>query len=176
MTTIIAVRNRNSVIMGSDSQATGHTGLTNMETPKVFTNGEYTIGVAGYINALQAVKFENLPAIPADLADPERFVKTVLIPAIKQMEIREEVEIGASQYVVSFRGHIFVLSALGYYLNAHYGVLSIGSGSMFAKGYLAGCVKTNGGYTQDDVYQALASAGVNDPYTSAPYFVTEVRR
>lgn len=174
MTTVVAVQNKDGLIFGCDSQVSGHY-YDNLKSPKVAQNGPYTIGVAGFLGALQAIHFADLPTPPKGLVNYDRFVKTVLIPAVRAVEEAEDIERGKSSYLFGFHGELYHVSTDGVFLNSANNFLAIGSGSIYARGYLLAVadVAVNG-FAERDVEFALQAAARNDPWTSGPFHIKKV--
>lgn len=174
MTTIVAAKGRNGVIFGSDSQVSGDLGFDTLAGPKVFRNGSYVIGVAGFLPALQAIQFTDLPEPQEGLSNYDRFVRTVLIPAVRKMEDDEGLKHGKSAYLVSFCDQIYILNGDNFFLNSRHSFNAIGSGGQYARAYLLGLGKDV--YTEEDVLQALRVAAGVDQNSSGPFHIQKATK
>lgn len=174
MTTIVAAKGSNGVIFGSDSQVSGDLGYDTLAAPKVFKNGPYVIGVAGLLPALQAVQFADLPEPEEGLGNYDRFVRTVLIPAIRKMEDTEGLEHGKSIYLMSFCDQIYIVSGENYFLNSTHSFNAIGSGGQYARAYLIGLNRSV--YTEEDVLDSLRVAAGVDNKSSGPFHIQKATK
>lgn len=173
MTTIVAAKGSNGVIFGSDSQVSGAGMFDSLANSKIVENGAFTIGVAGILPALQAIQFARLPQ-PRRGGDYDRFVKTTLLPAIRQLEETESLEHGSSMYLISFYGQIYIVNGNNYYLNSRHAFNAIGSGGQYARAYLLGLGKDV--FTESDVLQALTAAAGVDSNSSGPFHVKKATK
>lgn len=169
MTTIIAVETPNGVIFGSDSQSTmGHQKET-LESGKIFTQGEYTIAVAGRARYMQVLKHTTLPRVRTE--DIDQHVGGVLMPRLGRLETAADMKPGESIMILAVRGRAYLIIPSDSYERNASGIYGIGSGSEYALGYLASVPGTP---TQADVLNSLEVAAKFDAYTSAPFKVVTV--
>lgn len=173
MTTIVAVENRDHILIGSDTQITAGYQSHGTESAKVFTNGEYTFGVAGRFRMLQAVKHARLPKIPEDLEDVDAFVSTILGPFINRLEKDAKCDPFESVYMTIIRGRIYLIDGDGTYVRNQKGIYSVGSGSTYALGALSNLEREP---TEADVLRALRAAEYNDIGTSGPFHIQRTER
>lgn len=172
MTTIIAVQNRNHVIMGSDSQVTSGHSKSAMFSGKIVESGPYTFGLAGNFYTWDALVDVEWPAPPPRGSDLRRFAKTVVAPFLSEVDSEASGGHPTSQVLFALQGEVFLAQDSVLAPKVHLGRYSIGSGSQYAMGVLNSIPR--GRTTIKDVRRALEGAASSDIGTSGPFVVKKV--
>jgi len=173
MTTIIAVETKKTVIVGTDTQSTSYKKSNYPESEgKIVQNGPYVLASAGRARMNQELKYADLPEPPTDPALLERFMATDFIDTLKELTEKAGCQLGENVYIVVVGGRVFEYNVDFNLAKSSNGVYTIGSGSSWAEGYLAGLDKI----TVRDVESALKAAAKNDPYSSGPFRIIELTR
>lgn len=166
MTTIIAVEKPTGVIFGADSQTTGY-GKFAKEDPKFFKRGEVVFGIAGRARLSQEIKYGNVPKVRGN--DVSVYVHNVLLPFIDKACEKAGINPDENILLVSVRGKVYVIEGDRSVLRRADGIYVIGSGSQWAEAHLTASSVIDA----DVVRRALEIAAYHDPYTSAPFHVSE---
>jgi ATP-dependent protease HslVU (ClpYQ) peptidase subunit len=175
MTTIIGVEYANRCVILGDSRIVGDSKIySHPDMVKVVTNGNYLVGVAGDVRALQVVLHTWKP--PAFLAKDRtnvfQFMVNKVAPSLKQLltdaglldskSLDKDFEINI---IVGLNGSLFEIDsdfAVSRNLDGYY---AIGTGGDFALGAL---------YAGVTPEQAAGIAATNDSKTAGP-FTTETQ-
>ena len=173
MTTIIAVRKNDGVLIGSDTQ-TSYGGIYNSAIhSKYVHNANVVIGCAGLGNAKTwvAANMGSFPDVPA-LAYTSKdawftFVASDVMEWLSQFEGFKD-----CAFVIAIRGQVAVLDGDFQYVEVPSGNV-IGTGSGWTK--LANYIIVNDVKTKKDVEKALKFASATDNYTSAPFAIEEIK-
>lgn len=169
MTTIVAVKAKNKVILGHDSQATmPWGGKFNLRDGKVVRNGSYTFGVSGIADMMHALEDAELPSPTGDLT---KFVRNDLCSFLSALE-KDMFGDFVSSLIIVVHGEIFTYRAGRIDFANIQNVHSAGSGGEYAENYL---LSLNKQYRPSDVRRALEFAASRDSYTSGPFSVHEIR-
>lgn len=167
MTTIAAVEQAGTVLVGWDSQATAGNETFDLST-KVFTNGSLVFGASGPVRAGQVLQYADLPLL--DTWDVDRWVTRSLTPEIRKQFVEAEL---VSKTDGMWQGRAFIVAGgRVYMLHSDFswtrrasGRMAIGSGGDYALGALAAAA---------DLPTALRVAAEHDPYTAAPFHIARV--
>lgn len=175
MTTIIAVENADHIILGCDTQVTAGYQKASLPEPKIFSNGDYRIAVAGRFRMLQALQHAELPPLPTGWQDKQVdwFVANELNRAVSKIEKNAGCDAGDSVYLFVVGGRVYNIHGDGTFLRTATGVYALGSGAEYALGALYGL---SGRITEKDVKNALRAAAYNDIHTSAPFHVERINK
>jgi len=168
MTTVIAVKTRNGIIFGSDSQVTAGLRKATLAEGKFFSNGALTVGSAGAVSVIQKFQHGDVPQPEGE--DAAQYVARTLIPYLQNLEAGLGAE-GYSSFLVAVGGRLFEVHPQECYLETT-GAQAIGSGANYALGYLR---SINGNITERDVTAALKAAAAVDAGTSGPFHVRTVK-
>lgn len=172
MTTIVAVQNKNHVIMGSDSQVTSGHMKQAMFSGKIVANGPYTFGLAGNYFTWDALTDMLWPVPPTRGQDLRKFVRSQLAPFLDETDKEASGGSSMSSILLAVYGEVFLVESGVVSPKVHLGRYAIGSGSLFALGALNGIGR--GRATIRDVRRALESAASSDIGTSGPFVVKKV--
>jgi len=176
MTTIIGVEYGNPCVVLGDSRIVGDSKIySHTDMVKVVTNGNYLVGVAGDVRALQVVLHTWKP--PAFLAKDRtnifQFMVNKVAPSLKTTLTDAGIDFGKStdnddkfelQLIIGVNGTIFELDSDFAVAMNDTGLYAIGSGGDYALGAL------HAGAT---VLDAMRIAAVNNNGTSAPFHILE---
>jgi len=173
MTTIIAVETKKSIIVGSDTQSTSYKkSHYPADEGKIVQNGHYVLATAGRARMNQELKYSDLPTPPANPGELDKFMATEFIDTLKELTEKAGCELGQNEYIVVVRGRVFQYNIDFNLAKGDNGVYTIGSGSPWAEGVLAGLDKI----TVRDVESALKAAAKNDPHSSGPFKIVQLTR
>jgi ATP-dependent protease HslVU (ClpYQ) peptidase subunit len=174
MTTIVAVKSADKVVIGTDSKVTDGSGRwwSHPSTSKVVKRGEYLIAGSGEVAAGDIVLHIWNPPKPtvADKKDLYHFMVAKVIPSIKKCmkenDYKWEPAAGESDegpkfnFLIALGGEVFEFSDDFGVVMRSSGIYGIGSGSDIALGVLL-----KGG----TVEEALTIASEQDIYTAPPF-------
>lgn len=151
MTTIAAVQGDGWVVLGSDSRVSsdedGRIYTMSKTTGKVVRNGEYLIGAAGDLRAINILTYVfKPPVLPRANTNLNRFMTSTFIPALRTCF--EENGIGKdgahdSDIIVAVRGRVFEIGGQYEWCEDTKGIYAVGSGSNYALGSLYTTVGKN---------------------------------
>lgn len=143
MTTIIFKETPKGVKIGFDSQVTTGWRKGELAYDKVFVNNGVIYGVAGAVRDANILKYGNLPEIPDEEWDVDKWVTTELIPAIMgilqaqgALESQNGQASSDSLLLVAVRGRVYRIGSYFSWLRHPDGLYAIGSGSDYAQGAL----------------------------------------
>lgn len=173
MTTIVAVKTEDKVVIGTDSKVTDGSGRwwSHPATSKVVQRGEYLIGGSGEVAAGDIVLHIWQPPKPtvADKKDLYHFMVAKVIPSIKKCmkdnDYKWERAAGEEDdvkfnFIIALAGEVYEFSDdFGVVMRSN-GIYGIGSGSDIAMGVLL-----KGG----TVEEALTISAEYDIYTAPPF-------
>jgi ATP-dependent protease HslVU (ClpYQ) peptidase subunit len=175
MTTIIGVEYANRCVVLGDSRVVGDSKIySHPDMVKVITNGNYLVGVAGDVRALQVVLHTWKP--PAFLAKDKtnifQFMVNKVAPSLKQLLTDaglldsklpdKDFEINI---IVGLNGSLFEIDSDFAVSRSDSGYYGIGTGGDYALGAL---------YAGATPEQAASIAALNDSKTAEP-FITETQ-
>lgn len=192
MTTIVAVQGPSWSVVGFDSQVTeGEQRRYTMSrgSSKVVKNGEYILGAAGDVRAINILAHSFRPPAIGDLVGIklDRFMTSKFVPALRKCfeeqgyaastkETKEIAEQGSTVLAVA-NGVIYVIGEDYSWVRDTTGVYSFGSGGDFALGALfalgADTPQSSSSMmtTEKLIRKALAVAARLDPGTGSPFHV-----
>ena len=181
MTTVIAYQGPDFAILGADSQITdGDRRIISPSTPKIVKLGKYLLAVRGDCRPGDILTYNWKP--PAyDGTDRVAFVGKKIVPSIITAFKANGYEFdkdGASfGFLIAFGGNVFEIGDSLDISQSADGLYSIGSGSAYALGALAGQLLNlaKPDWAQEQILEALAIAAKYDINTAAPFQI-EVQR
>lgn len=189
MTTIVAVQGSGWAVVGYDSQVTEEDGrryTMARGSSKVAKNGEYLLGAAGDVRAINILAYAFAPPKVGDLIGVrlDRFITSRFVPAMRSCfetqgyaaskESKEIAEQGSVVLVV-VNGTIYVIGEDYAWVRDSGAIYAFGSGGDYALGalYSYGVEKVTSrvDVAQDYIRSSLAVASRLDPGTGAPFHV-----
>jgi ATP-dependent protease HslVU (ClpYQ) peptidase subunit len=154
MTTIVAVQGAGWAIVGFDSRVSYGTDTVNRVSTlgrgieKIAKNGDYLIGAAGDVRAINLLSYAFNPPKPDDLIGVklDRFMTTKFIPALRKcfedqgyaVKGSEEGAVHNSTVLVVVNGTIYEIDSDYAWARDTYGIYAAGSGGDYALGALHG--------------------------------------
>lgn len=190
ITTIIAVQGSDWAVVGYDSQVTedgGRQYTLGRGSAKVMKNGQYLLGAAGDVRAINILAYAFNPPRAGDLTGVrlDRFITSKFVPALRECfedhgyvskESREQAQHGSVVLVV-VNGQIYEIGEDYAWVRDTTGVYSFGSGGEYALGAIyatAGDNVATLGITKTEkaVREALAIAAKLDSGSGPPFHVT----
>jgi ATP-dependent protease HslVU (ClpYQ) peptidase subunit len=189
MTTIVAVQGSGWAVVGYDSQVTEEDGrryTMARGSSKVAKNGEYLLGAAGDVRAINILAYAFAPPKVGDLTGVrlDRFITSRFVPALRacfeaqgyaaSKESKEIAEQGSVVLVV-VNGTIYVIGEDYSWVRDSGAIYAFGSGGDYALGalYSYGIEKVTSrvDVAQDLIRNSLAVASKLDPGTGAPFHI-----
>lgn len=191
MTTIVAVQGNGWAVVGYDSQVTeDETRVYTMGrgSSKVTKNGEYLLGAAGDVRAINILSHVFVPPKAGELVGVrlDRFITSKFVPALRSCfesqgyaastkESKEVAEQG-SVVLAIVNGVIYVIGEDYSWIRDANGIYSFGSGGDYAIGAMY-AISTEKTFARVDAAQlavrnSLIAAARLDPSTGAPFHVT----
>lgn len=192
MTCIVGIEHNDEVWMGGDSVGIDdrNRDKTTIESPKVFRRGEFLIGVTGDSRTLQTFKYHLSFGAPPDVVDPEEWLATVFVEAVREACRRTgamgkdgEGREATSNSMIGFRGCVYVVDSSFGVVRSTNSYEAIGCGAPYALGALY-IAKQHGSGSPEHVVQAALEAsahhcaGVAGPFeiiSSGPTLTRAVR-
>lgn len=193
MTTIVAVQGSGWAVVGYDSQVTEEDGrryTMARGSSKVAKNGEYLLGAAGDVRAINILAYAFAPPKVGDLTGVrlDRFITSKFVPALRlcfetqgyaaSKESKEIAEQGSVVLVV-VNGTIYVIGEDYSWVRDSGAIYAFGSGGDYALGslYSYGIEKVTSrvDIAQDLIRNSLAVASKLDPGTGAPFHIMTQR-
>jgi ATP-dependent protease HslVU (ClpYQ) peptidase subunit len=190
MTTIVAVQGPTWAVVGFDSQVTEDSNrryTMSRGSSKVVKNGDYILGAAGDVRAINLLAHAFRPPALGDLLGIklDRFMTSRFVPALRACfedqgyaaptkDSKEIAEQGSKVLAVA-NGVIYVIGEDYSWVRDITGVYSFGSGGDFAAGALfslgADTPATSMMTTEKMIRKSLAVAARLDPGTGSPFHV-----
>ena len=189
MTTIVAVQGNGWSVVGYDSQVTEEDGrryTMARGSSKVAKNGEYLLGAAGDVRAINILAYAFAPPKVGDLTGVrlDRFITSRFVPALRacfeaqgyaaSKESKETAEQGSVVLVVA-NGTIYVIGEDYSWVRDSGAIYAFGSGGDYALGalYSYGIEKVTSrvDIAQDLIRNSLTVASRLDPGTGAPFHI-----
>ena len=189
MTTIVAVQGAGWAVVGYDSQVTEEDGrryTMARGSSKVAKNGEYFLGAAGDVRAINILAYAFSPPKVGELTGVrlDRFITSKFVPALRacfeaqgyaaSKESKESAEQGSVVLVV-VNGTIYVIGEDYAWVRDSGGIYAFGSGGDYALGalYSFGIEKVTSRVdtAQDLIRSSLTAASKLDPGTGPPFHV-----
>ena len=184
MTTIAAVQGESWAVVGYDSRVTEDNSkiyTLPKDNGKLFKNGNYLIGCAGDLRAINILAYVFKPPVCSPTAYGvrlDKFMTAVFIPELKKcFEEASYSKDGEhdSQLLVVINGTVYEIAEDYAWGRDESGVYTIGSGSSYAQGALLATLETRKrtlGTAKSLVRQAITIASRLDPSTSPPIYVS----
>lgn len=196
MTTIVGIQGSGYSVMASDTRITGvgdDGSLSQMLTlgvnsPKIFQNGRYIIGVAGDMRAINLLNHAfQPPSITPSIKGRELdvFITTKFIPSLRSCfdsngysppdsKDKEHIAEQGSCIMISINTNIYIIDTDYAWASDSTGIYACGSGADYALGALH--VLTKGKklsipQAKNTALKALAAASKFDPATGIPFQV-----
>ena len=190
MTTIIAVQGPDWAVVGYDSRVTeegGRSYVLGRGSAKVVKNGQYLLGAAGDVRAINILAYAFSPPKALDLTGVrlDRFMTSKFVPALRECfedhgyaakESKEQASHG-SVVLAIVNGQIYEIGEDYAWVRDTTGIYSFGSGADYALGAMystAGDDFAMQGVTKTErvVREALAVSAKLDIGTGPPFHVT----
>jgi ATP-dependent protease HslVU (ClpYQ) peptidase subunit len=172
MTTIIGVEYANRCVVLGDSRVVGDSKIySHPDMVKVVTNGNFIIGAAGDVRALQVILHTWKPpvAVAKDKDNLFQFMISKVVPSLKQLLTdynlldTKSTDKDFELYVlIAYNGNIFEIDSEFAVSRSDAGYYGIGTGGDYALGAL---------YAGATPEQAAAIAALNDSKTAEPFIV-----
>jgi ATP-dependent protease HslVU (ClpYQ) peptidase subunit len=172
MTTIIGVEYANRCVVLGDSRVVGDSKIySHPDMVKVVTNGNYLVGVAGDVRALQVVLHTWKPPafLVKDKTNIFQFMVNKVAPSLKQLLIDAGLLDSKSpdkdfeiNIIVGLNGSLFEIDSDFAVSRSDSGYYGIGTGGDYALGAL---------YAGATPEQAASIAALNDSKTAEPFIV-----
>lgn len=175
MTTVIGVEYANRCVLLGDSRVVGDSKIySHADMVKVVTNGNYLVGVAGDVRALQVLLHTWKPPalLNKDKDSIFKFIVNKVAPSLKQLVTdaglldnkSSDKEFDVS-IIIALNGNIFEIDSEFAVSRNSDGYYAVGTGGDYALGAL---------YAGVTIEQAAEIAAINDSKTAGP-FVTETQ-
>lgn len=192
MTTILAVQGKGWAVVGFDSRIstddTNRVSTLGRGVEKVAKNGDYLIGAAGDVRAINILSYSFNPPKPDDNIGLklDRFMTTRFIPAlrkcfedqgyaVKSADSEEGTAIHGSTILVVVNGVIYEIDSDYAWARDTYGLYGAGSGGDYALGALHGLFGKNSPSgveeTKIEVRKALEVGAKLDAASGAPFHI-----
>jgi ATP-dependent protease HslVU (ClpYQ) peptidase subunit len=175
MTTIIGVEYANRCVVLGDSRVVGDSKIySHPDMVKVVTNGNFIIGAAGDVRALQVILHTWKPpvAVAKDKDSLFQFMISKVVPSLKQLltdhnllDTKSSDKEFELYVLIAFNGNIFEIDSDFAVSRSDSGYYGIGTGGDYALGAL---------YAGATPEQAASIAALNDSKTAEP-FITETQ-
>jgi ATP-dependent protease HslVU (ClpYQ) peptidase subunit len=175
MTTIIGVEYANRCVILGDSRVVGDSKIySHPDMVKVVTNGNFIIGAAGDVRALQVILHTWKPpaAVTKDKENIFQFMISKVVPSLKQqlndyglLDTKSSDKEFELYVLIAFNGNIFEIDSDFAVSRSDSGYYGIGTGGDYALGAL---------YAGATPEQAASIAALNDSKTAEP-FITETQ-
>lgn len=147
MTTIVAVQGQSWAVVGFDSRVTEESGRSytlGRGSSKVVKNGQYLLGAAGDVRAINILAYSFVPPKAGDLTGVrlDRFITSKFVPALRSCfeehgyasrETKEQAQHG-SVVLVIVNGQIYEIDEDYAWVRDTTGIYSFGSGGDYALG------------------------------------------
>jgi ATP-dependent protease HslVU (ClpYQ) peptidase subunit len=172
MTTIIGVEYANRCVILGDSRVVGDSKIYfHPDMVKVVTNGNFIIGAAGDVRALQVILHTWKPpvAVAKDKDNLFQFMISKVVPSLKQqlteyglLDTKSADKEFELYVLIAFNGNIFEIDSDFAVSRSESGYYGIGTGGDYALGAL---------YAGATPEQAASIAALNDSKTAEPFIV-----
>ena len=172
MTTIVAKKYADKVVIGSDSLVTATRKYNHPQMAKITERGQYLIAGAGLSSACDIAQHIFIPpkATETDKKDLYHFMIAKFVPALKQcfkdndFKLESDDDETRFSFLVAINGEVFdIADDFAICLDSD-GIYGIGSGSSLAIGALK---------QGASIKKALTIASEKDPYTAPPFLIME---
>jgi ATP-dependent protease HslVU (ClpYQ) peptidase subunit len=175
VTTIIGVEYANRCVILGDSRIVGDSKIySHPDMVKVVTNGNFIVGAAGDVRALQVILHTWKPptAVAKDKENIFQFMISKVVPSLKQqlndyglLDTKSSDKEFELYVLIAFNGNIFEIDSDFAVSRSDSGYYGIGTGGDYALGAL---------YAGATPEQAASIAALNDSKTAEP-FITETQ-
>lgn len=175
MTTIIGVEYANRCVVLGDSRVVGDSKIySHTDMVKVVTNGNFIIGAAGDVRALQVILHTWKPpvAVAKDKDNLFQFMISKVVPSLKKqlndyglLDTKSPDKDFELYVLIAYNGSIFEIDSDFAVSRSESGYYGIGTGGDYALGAL---------YAGATPEQAASIAALNDSKTAEP-FITETQ-
>ena len=172
MTTIIGFEYANRCVVLGDSRVVGDSKIySHPDMVKVITNGNFIIGAAGDVRALQVILHTWKPptAIAKDKENPFQFMVNKVVTSLKQqltdsgiLDAKSTDKEFELYVLIAFNGNIFEIDSDFAVSRSDSGYYGIGTGGDYALGAL---------YAGATPEQAASIAALNDSKTAEPFIL-----
>jgi hypothetical protein len=178
MTCIVGITDGKRIVMGADSAAstTDNPEIYSFATEKIFTIGEYVVGVCGSYRANQIARWMmDWPEPPEEGVDLEAFMVREVVETLR----KAFVETGfagptegsrSAQFMIGLRGRLFTTAGDFTIGSSNYPWLAIGSGRHNAYGALHVLAGIDLGL-EEKVRRALAAAASQTANVREPFYL-----
>jgi ATP-dependent protease HslVU (ClpYQ) peptidase subunit len=173
MTTVIAVRKNDGVLIGSDTQVSFSSIFNTSIHKKFISSDKVVIGIAGMGNALSwiAENIQSFPDIPVEAYTSKdiwfSFLNTQVISWLRNYEGLSE-----SEFIIAIKGQVAFIDGYNKYIEVPNGnVVGIGSGWTKAASY----VKVHKVRTKKELQKVLKFTAETDNFTSAPFVIEHIK-
>lgn len=195
MTTIIGIQGDGFAVIGADTRITSFdesgmslgSGTIGGGSSKLATNGNYLLGAAGDVRAINLLHHAfQPPAVPSGLKGKklDQFITVKFIPALRacfdthgysspeNKDNKQHVAEQDSTIVVAVNGILYFIDNDYSWMPDMSGLYAAGSGAQFAIGAIHGIMggkKLSSVQAKAAALKALAIAAKLDPFSSSPY-------
>jgi len=191
MTTIVGIQGDEFAVICADSRVTtsddsSHIGTLREGSGKLAQNGNYIIGAAGDVRAINILHHVFQPPTPPQNLRSrklDQFFTSKFVPSLRECfdsqgysvperEDKEHIAEQGSSIIVAINSQIYVVESDYSWSSEASGLYSLGSGSSFALGAMSVLVrnkKLNSQQAKSLALRALAVSSKYDPGTGAPY-------
>lgn len=161
MTCIVGLIDNGKIWMGGDSASTAGLSSGIIKDEKVFKIDDFLIGMTGYPRGAQLVRYKKwLPKYREDEHKSiKEFICTIFVDALMKLfkdngysRISNNEEETNDQYLIGFKGELFIIESNYQVMQYETKYLSIGCGAPYAKGSLFSML-------------GIKSLGENEEYT-----------
>ena len=189
MTTIIAVQGQSWAVVGFDSRVTEENGRSytlGRGSSKVVKNGQYYLGAAGDVRAINILAYSFSPPKAGDIVGIrlDRFITSKFVPALRSCfeehgyasrESREQAQHG-SVVLVIVNGQIYEIDEDYAWVRDTTGIYSFGSGGDYALGAMYAMTADNAAAPSIDttkkvIRESLQIAAKLDIGSGAPFHI-----
>ena len=189
MTTIVAVQSKSWAVVGFDSKVIeegGRSYTLGRGSSKVVKNGQYLLGAAGDVRAINILAYAFSPPAPGNLTGVrlDRFVTNKFVPALRSCfedhgyaakESKEQATNGSTVLAI-VNGQIYEIGEDYAWVRDTTGIYSFGTGGDYALGVVYAkhgedVASLNVQEAQKIVRESLAIAAKLDPGTGPPFHV-----
>ena len=176
MTCIVGLETETGVIIGADSAAASGWDTSATRLQKVFSVGEILIGYTDSFRMGQLLQYSLVLDDQQDGQGNLEYLATTFVSAVRKcladggfQKTENDQETGG-QFLVGYRGHLYVVES-DYQVNSyHDGMAAIGCG----KDYAMGSLWNSDGAPEVRIMQALQTAGHFSNGVCGPYYCVSI--
>lgn len=177
MTCIIGLVHNGRTYLGGDSAASNSYSIITGAEPKVFTLGEFMIGMSGDPRASQLVRYNFTPPDHDPRCEDGKFICTAFVDALRKClqaggyakNISGE-ETQDSFLLLGYRGKLYTIETNYQVIEEAADFTAIGSGAMVARGAMFAGAKLK---PRDRITTALEAAALYVPSVRGPFTVID---